>query len=90
VLPFLTADQSVVRWTLDGRSLLVHSSSQVPDPLERVEISTGRRETLRMFAPPDPACVLSIGPVVVADDLTTYAYSANPQRSSLFLIEGAR
>jgi serine/threonine protein kinase/Tol biopolymer transport system component len=90
VLPLLTADQSVVRWTLDGRSLLVHSSVQVPDPLERVEISTGRRETLRMLAPPDPACMLSIGPVVVADDLTTYAYSANPQRSSLFLIEGAR
>ena len=90
VLPFLTADQSVVRWTPDGRSLLVHNSVQVPDPLERVEISTGRRELLRMLAPPDPSCVLSIGPVVVADDLTTYAYTTNPQRSLLFLIEGAR
>ena len=89
-LLFLTADQSVVRWTPDGRSLLVHNPVRVPDPLERVEISTGRRETLRMLAPPDPSCVLSLDPVVVADDLATYAYSANPQRSSLFLIEGAR
>jgi Tol biopolymer transport system component len=90
MLSYLSAGERVARWTPDGRSLLVFSRKQFPSPLDRVDVSTGHRETLRRLAPADPTGVVSVISVAVADDPASYAYSYYRERSKLVLIEGAR
>ena len=89
-LPFLGPTDTVSRWASDGRSLIVYQFGQVPNPLERVDLETGRRELIRKLAPVESAGVLFVRPIIVTNDLTAYAYSAWRRRSSLFLIGGAR
>jgi Tol biopolymer transport system component len=87
-LPFLTPNDVVVRWTADGRGVLVHRYGDVPTPLERVDIATGRREHVLDIAPPDLAGALRINVVVLADDPHNYAYSYILQHSTIYLVEG--
>jgi len=87
-LPFLTADDVVVRWTVDGRGVLVHRYGDVPTPLERVDIATGRRDRVFDIAPPDLAGALRVNVVVVADDPRSYAYSYILQHATIYLVEG--
>src|SRR5450830_484299 len=54
-------DDSVIRWSADGRSLLVYRSGEVPARVETLELSTGRREKLRTLGPTDLTGVLQIG-----------------------------
>jgi Tol biopolymer transport system component len=85
----LAPDDVVARWTADGRGFLAFHWS-VPARLERVDLTTGRRDLVHRLAPPDLAGVLRIQNVTVASDENVYAYSATLRRSDLFLIEGAR
>jgi Tol biopolymer transport system component len=86
----LAPDDIVARWTADGRGFLAYRQSEVPARLERVDLATGRRDFVRLLAPPDLAGVVSITGVTVAGDESAYAYSARQRRSDLFLVEGAR
>ncbi len=43
-VPGTTAEDSIVRWSADGRSLLVAPVWDVPSRVERIEIATGKRE----------------------------------------------
>jgi hypothetical protein len=86
----LAPNDSVRRWTADGRGFHVTHRSEVPARLERVDLATGRRDLVRRIAPPDLAGALDIIAISVADDENTYAYSFLQRRSDLFLVEGAR
>ena len=85
-----TPGDSVIRWSPDGRSLLVFRSGEVPGRVERLEVATGRREPLRTIGPADLTGVLSVGPFVFTDDGKSYAYACRRMVSHLFLVEGAR
>jgi dipeptidyl aminopeptidase/acylaminoacyl peptidase len=86
----LAPDDIVARWTVDGRGFLANRWSEVPARLERVDLTTGRRDFVRRLAPPDLAGVVRIQNVTVAADEKVYGYSAIQRRSDLFLVEGAR
>jgi Tol biopolymer transport system component len=85
-----TSDDSVVRWSADGRSLLVYRVWDVPVRIERLDLSTGRREPERTLGPTDLTGVLQIGTFAMSDDGKSYAYSCRRMVSHLFLVEGAR
>jgi dipeptidyl aminopeptidase/acylaminoacyl peptidase len=87
-LPFLRPDDVVARWTPDGRGVLVFQYGEVPTPLERVDLVTGRREHVLDIAPPDLAGALRVDLVVLADDPHVYAYSYILQHSAIYLVEG--
>ncbi len=87
-LPFLNRNDVVAKWSADGRALLVHRYGDVPTPLERVDIATGRREHILDIAPPDLAGVVRVNVVVLADDPRFYAYSYVLQHSTIYLVEG--
>jgi serine/threonine protein kinase len=87
-LPFLTPDDVLVRWTADGRGVFVHRYGDVPAPLERVDVATGRREHVLDIAPPDLAGALRVNVVVLADDPHNYAYSYILQHSTIYVVEG--
>jgi Tol biopolymer transport system component len=89
-LQFLGAHDEFVRWSADGRSLFVFSGSALPAPVERVDLATGRRTVVLRLVPPDLTGVLGVSDVKITDGASAYVYAYDQQRSSLFLITGAR
>jgi hypothetical protein len=85
-----TPEDTVIRWSADGRSLLLWRSGEVPARIERLEIATGRRDPVRTIGPTGLSGVLRIGPIVFSDDGKSYAYACRRMVSHLFLVEGAR
>jgi len=90
-VPGTTPDDAVVRWTPDGKSLLVMNLySEVPLRVEKLDIATGRREPYKTLGPADPVGALQIYPIALNDDGRSYAYTVRRQASHLFLVTGAR
>jgi Tol biopolymer transport system component len=85
-----TAEDSVIRWSGDGRSVLVHRTWEVPARVEQLDLSTGKRELLRMLGPTDLTGVLQVGFVALSDDGKSHAYDCRRMISHLFLVNGAR
>jgi Tol biopolymer transport system component len=90
LLPFLGANDQLIRWTADSRSLLVFGGTDLPSLVEKVDIATGRRSVVMRLVPPDLTGVLGINSVAITEAASAYAYAYFQQRSSLFLITGAR
>jgi Tol biopolymer transport system component len=89
-LPSLGTHDEFIRWSADGRSLLILSGSTLPALVQRVDPVTGRRTIVLRLVPADLTGVLDISSVVLKDDASAYAYAYEQQRSSLFLITGAK
>ncbi len=89
-LPFLDAKDQLIRWSADGRSLFVFSVYFLPALVERVDLATGRRALVKRLVPQDLTGVLGITGAVLTEDASAYVYSYRQQRSSLFLVDGAR
>jgi len=89
-LPVRTADDRVIRWSPDGRSLWLRRRGEIPVRLERFDLETGHREPIGEIAPRDRVGLLVIGAISLADDPSSYAYNALHATSQLFVAEGAR
>jgi len=89
-VPGLTADDQVIRWSVDGHSLYVFRPTAIPFRLERLDLDSGRRVLLREAAPADRTGVLYSTGVALTDDARSYAYSYERMTSQLFVVEGAR
>jgi Tol biopolymer transport system component len=89
-VPGATFEDTVYRWSADGRSVLVGRTWEVPLRIERLDLSTGAREAFRTLGPTDLTGVLQIPTVVLGEDGKSYAYSTRRMISHLFLVEGAR
>ncbi len=85
-----TEDDTVVRWTPDGKALLVGRSWEVPRSISKLDVATGRREPFRTFGPPDLTGALAIIPIAISDDMKVYGYATRRMHSHLFLVDGAR
>jgi hypothetical protein len=53
-----------------------------------VDVRTGRRQLWTNILPPDPAGILLLGPVVVAPDGRSLAYTWFRALSNLYVAEG--
>ncbi len=89
-IPGTKAGDTVIRWSVDGRSLFVAFWSEVPARVERLDVATGRREPFRTLGPTDLTGVLQIGPIVLSEDTQSHAYAVRRMLSHLFLVQGAR
>ena len=90
VVPGAARNDQVIRWSADGRSVLVSPYGEVPSRIDRLDLTTGKRELVRPIGPTDLTAVTSIFPVVVSADEKTHAYTCRRMISQLFLVEGAR
>jgi len=88
--PGIQADELPVRWTGDGRAIWVYRANQAPTKVFRVDMTTGERSLWKELTPPDPAGVLSMGPIVMTPDGKSYVYSYRRTLDELFLVEGLR
>ena len=86
-VPSIPPDDEVMGWSADGAALMVISPLQIPAPVERIEVVSGR---VRQFTPPDPFGAIGIQNSVVSADGRSYAYSVFVASSTLFRVEGAK
>ena len=77
-------------WSGDGRSLFVYRRNQLPIPVFRIDVESGRRELWKELSPSDPAGVEGGYGVVVARDGRSYAYDFGRTLSTLYLVKGVR
>lgn len=85
-----TGDEQVIRWNVDGHSVLMFNRSEVPAALQRVDVSTGKRELVGRVGQLDPTGVLNVREVVLSADGKAHAYTIRRMLSRLFLVQGAR
>jgi hypothetical protein len=89
-VPGLTADDQLIGWSPDGRSLHLIRPGSIPFRFERLDLDSGLRLLVREVAPADRTGVLSSIGAALADDATSYAYDYYRMTSQLFVLEGAR
>jgi Tol biopolymer transport system component len=85
-----SGDDQIVRWSADSRSVLAFRSSEVPAVVDRIDVSTGKREFVRRITSPDPTGVLNVREVLLSEDGKAHAYTFRRMLSRLFLVQGAR
>jgi Tol biopolymer transport system component len=86
----LTTDDSVIRWSVDGRSLHVFNGAAMPYRFEKLDPASGRRVLVREVAPVDRAGVSKGEKAALTDDASVCAYGYTRMTSQLFVVEGAR
>jgi hypothetical protein len=85
----LDSNEHPIQWSADGRYLYLWRAGEVPARVDRLELSTGRRESWKQLQPQDPVGITDIGPVVVAPDGHSFAYSyMRILASDLFVVDG--
>jgi eukaryotic-like serine/threonine-protein kinase len=81
--------EDVIRWSADGKFLFV-ASDGIPVQINRIEVSTGRRQFVRKVAPTDLAGVWNIWPVLITPDGKSYIYTDYRVLSDLYLASGIK
>jgi Tol biopolymer transport system component len=87
-VPGLEPNESLIRWSGDGRSVYAVSAWGMPTSVFRVDIASGRRELLRRFAPEDAAGVINVGPAAISADGKSYVYSYRRILHDLYRVNG--
>jgi hypothetical protein len=87
----LEENDNVIQWSADGRFLYIARELDIPAVVDRLELSTGKREAWKSLAPADPAGVMNVGSVHVSRDGQSYAYSYVQQlTSNLYIVDGVK
>lgn len=89
-MPRTTPDDVPIRWTADGKAILVRCVSAVPSSVERVDMATGEGAPWLELLPPDPAGVQGIGPIQMSADGRSYVYSYRRRLDHLYVASGLR
>ena len=79
-----------IRWSKDGRSIYVFQQRGLPVRIERVDLTTGRRQLWREIMPPDPDGILTLYAVHLTPDGNSPFYSYIRNLSDLYLVKGLR
>jgi Tol biopolymer transport system component len=83
----LTLQDRVAGWSADGRWLYAYPAEQLPVQIYRIDLFTGRRETLREIRPFDAAGILNYPNVLLSADGRSYVYQLQRHLSVLYLAE---
>jgi hypothetical protein len=86
----LTLDDEWIRWSTDGRGILVRRGNQAPVDVDRIDVASGRREKVLTIDPSNRNSLLSVSSVTIAGDEKHYAYDVWRARTKLFTLEGVR
>ena len=91
-LPGLTAEDTPVRWSDDGRFLYVYRPGPPPVDVYRYEVATGKKEVWKTIGPPgaDRAGMTLVANLQITPDGSYYAYTYHRDLTDLYLAEGLR
>ncbi len=88
-LPGAREDEHAFGWTGDGKSVYLGLITN-PARIDLCDVSTGERRLWKEIVPPDPAGVLSIGPILITPDGKSYVYSYRRLLDELVLLTGLK
>ena len=86
--PIMAPDDTALQWSSDGRLLYVRRNRTWPPVVDRIDVSTGRREAWKTIQPADPVGVDNIFRIVVTPDGNAYCHDYVRFLSELFIVEG--
>jgi outer membrane protein assembly factor BamB len=87
----LNADEKVIAWARDGKSLfVVETRSATMVRVVLFELASRTRKLWRELTLNDPTGAAIIGQPVIAQDGDVYFYSVNRTLNNLYLVEGLR
>jgi len=89
-LPFIQAQEQVVGWTADSKSVYVSDTSSTPAKVYVVDLKTGQRRLHHQEAPGDLAGVFGVGGTRITPDGNFYLYSVGRTLSYLYVVEGLK
>jgi Tol biopolymer transport system component len=89
-VPGIERGDEVLRWSSDGRSLLVRRRLSLPVRIDRVDVATGRIELWREIAPADRTGMTTVQSVRFSADGKTYAYTVQRLLCELYVADGLR
>jgi eukaryotic-like serine/threonine-protein kinase len=87
-IPGLSFSDQVVRWSTDGRALIVGRATS--GTMDRVDLATGRREPVVTLGTEPPGGRWRIIFFAMGDDPHVYAYVAAAYLSEIFTVDGVR
>jgi dipeptidyl aminopeptidase/acylaminoacyl peptidase len=87
-LPVMASDDAALQWSSDGRVLYVRRGATWPPVVDRVDVSTGRREPWKTIQPADPVGVDTIVTILITPDGKAYCHDYVRVLSELFIVEG--
>ncbi|OYW05964.1 MAG: hypothetical protein B7X11_01455 [Acidobacteria bacterium 37-65-4] len=90
LLPGYEQGDIIADWSGDGRYLFVFRRDQIPAPVVRIEVSTGKREPWRELVPSNTTGTLGISRVLVTPDGATVAYSYIRHLEDLYWVKGLK
>jgi hypothetical protein len=87
----LGAGDNPRQWSADGRFLYVARDGAGPSvAIERVNVTTGRRESWKTLVPSDPVGIEYLDPPVISPDGRGYCYSYARRHQELYVVEGLK
>jgi hypothetical protein len=79
-----------LQWSADGRLVYVQRTATWPPAVDRVDLTTGRRELWKTIQPADPVGVDSVFRIVVTPGGKAYCHDYVRFLSELFVVEGLK
>ena len=90
-LPFLDVRDNPRQWSADGRFLYVSRGGDAPPmQVERLDVTTGRREVWKTLVPADPVGIERLDSPVITPDGRGYCYSYARRLSELYVADGLK
>jgi eukaryotic-like serine/threonine-protein kinase len=77
-------------WNLDGRSIYLYRTGEVPAKVYQLDLATGKKTTRQQIVPVDTTGVSTIGPIQTTPDGKTYVYGFHRTLGDLYLVEGLK
>ena len=87
IVPGSEPGDQPVMWGKDN-ALYVYHFARIVAKIDRIDLATGQRTTWQELKPNDPAGLMNIQPVVIAENLESYAYSYRRFLSELHVVKG--
>jgi Tol biopolymer transport system component len=84
-----TAEHAPLAWCRDG-GILIYRPGEIPAQVVRADPKTGGQRPWKELVPPDRTALGLLGPIRIAADCESYAYTAQYDPSRLFVVNGAR
>ena len=82
-------DDWPVQWSSDGAAVYLRREGELPMPVLRVEVATGRTEVWKRLMPADGAGVIWLDPLLTADG-KGYVYTYHRLLTDLYLFDGLK
>jgi serine/threonine protein kinase/Tol biopolymer transport system component len=88
IIPGAVAQESLAKWSEDGRALIVYSSTPWEVRIYRLEVATGQRALLETIEPIEKAGSTMPIRVAYAEGSKTYAYSTVRILGNMYVVDG--